>query len=315
LAGWLVGAGARHLVLVGRRGVTTATQRAALSALEADGAEPDPDTIDRNLGLLSALVADVDRFTTAAEFPALVTEASAQHLISAHVAQLASVTCEDSIVLVPVPKVSGQPDPQDPMDPAAQIITEIHGFAIGALTLDQVRADVQPLRWPQCLPSFWCAMTQIAPGEPGVFREEVGDCQGGGGGASPAQPHVWFHPYLTIGCRNQPATVAPKGFRLTYDLTQAKKLQELSAGLQKALVQDGNVEVDQGEIKVDFHPGPGSSGPNTVDITTTKIIRFKRPFPTGAVGLLACVSGWGDHTRKMMTGCLGPHGPHEEHHP
>jgi acyl carrier protein len=38
LARWLVGAGARHLVLVGRRGATAATQRAAIAALEADGA-------------------------------------------------------------------------------------------------------------------------------------------------------------------------------------------------------------------------------------------------------------------------------------
>ncbi len=37
-AGRLVGAGARHLVLVGRRGVTAATQRAAIAALEAEGA-------------------------------------------------------------------------------------------------------------------------------------------------------------------------------------------------------------------------------------------------------------------------------------
>jgi len=39
LAAWLVEAGARHLVLVGRRGAATAAQRDALRALEASGAE------------------------------------------------------------------------------------------------------------------------------------------------------------------------------------------------------------------------------------------------------------------------------------
>ncbi|MBK6309181.1 MAG: hypothetical protein WAX12_15355 [Candidatus Microthrix subdominans] len=241
---------------------------------------------------LSREVLDSDRFTTADPWADLTQVAVDRGLISARVAELVNVGCDAWVTLVPVKSATGVT-----IDPAARIISTITNFDLGAVTVATVKECVDPLNWPRCLPSFWCAMEPIAaPASAGpvrFVREVVGDC-----------PQAWFNPYLRYAAKESPGE-----YVLQYDLAGPGNLALLSSVGVPPLVQDTRVEVDSGLIKISHRQRPGGPpGHLEADITTSKTIRFAEPLPTGAIALFACISGWADKTREMMTGCLGSAG-------
>ncbi len=249
-------------------------------------------SVEGGLEDLTQEVLDSDRFTTADPWSELTRVAVDRVLISAQVAELANVGCDDWVTLVPVASATG-----DTIDPAARIVSTITNFDLGAVTVATVKESVDPLNWPRCLPSFWCAMKPIAaPASAGpvrFVREVVGDC-----------PRAWFDP-----CLRYVAKESPGEYVLQYDLAGPGDLSLLSSVGVPPLVQDPRVEVDCGLIKISHRPRPvGPPGHLEADITISKTIRFAEPLPTGAMALFACISGWADMTRGMMAGCLGSAG-------
>ena len=208
---------------------------------------------------------------------------------SQRVAVLAMVSCEDSTDL----KQIGAD-----VDQVAHIITRVPDFDVGTRTLDQVLDAVQPLEWPDCLKGFWCDMRKITrpagmpSPPPDYYREVVGNC-----------PTKWFEPYLAVEVRDLvDIDDNVHGFDLQYALASETALTALSARRRTALAQDDRVGFDSGSII--FKNFRTVGGTNRVDITTSKSIGL-RELPTGGVALFACVTGWADHTRMMMSGCLG----------
>lgn len=210
------------------------------------------------------------------------------------VAQLALHGCEDSVVHVPltVNNITSTV-------PAARIVTRIPNFDVGSQrSLGDVKAALHPTNWPVCLHTFWCDMITVplpvgaAAGPKFYCREVVGDC-----------PTTWFEPYLVFATSDLPNPQNPSGFMIEYALAAPADLVML--GGNQPLHQDAHVEVDSGAIIV-MKSSSWSGTHHAVDITTSKTIRFQDPLPTGGVAMLACVSGWADQTRGMISGCLGP---------
>ena len=205
---------------------------------------------------------------------------------------LAQVGCEDWITIVPF-----EHDGHTDTDPVARIVSKVEHFDVGSRTLAQVKAKLQPAKWPGCLKSFWCKMTAIKDPHTGmgtdVLQESVGDC-----------PTVWFEPYLEFRGRDlTDSSGAVNGFEIQYGLAPAPALARLGPKAGNPLPQDPQVLVDSGTVRVIWRPG-ASSRHHEIDLMTTKSILFSPPLPTGGVALVACISGWADMTRLMMTGCL-----------
>ncbi len=240
-------------------------------------------------GQVRALMPDKGDGPRARTWSHVVNQVYEQNLVSPRVAALASMGCQDSIVFAPVARADGEVN----LDPAASIVTMVPASPIGDTEIDDVQELLQPARWPHCLGSFWCSMTPETPPDAvrqdGVtwFQEVVGDC---------ADQAPWFQPYLRFATR----ALGDDAFELQYDLCDAA---EIEAG---ALQQDAHVEVDQGVIRARVTPGDGG---NMLQVWTTKVIRLCPPLPTGGVAILACVSGWADQTRQMITGCLASKEP------
>ena len=264
----------------GRGGVTPGDVEPSRESLVADA--------ERLVGLL-----EDETFASAESFTDVVGLAAAQQLISADVAELASIGCEDSVTFVEVER-----DGTVEIDPAAHIVSTVQNFEIGSRSFTELHSAMDPARWPGCLGSFWCGM-RLIDDPAGVlgpdvraFHEQVGEC-----------PPDWFAPYLVFGTRRLLQTGNQDGFDLQYDLCPDAALAALgSPGV--ALAQDRRVEVDAGSVMVKRSQGTTGPAPGRVDITTSKTIRFAEPLPTGGIALLACISGWADVTREMMTGCL-----------
>ena len=276
-----------------RAGALVPLVDAARSAAHSgEGGGSSDETLVADAERLAELLED-PKFPAGETFPEVVEVAVDRHFISAEVAQLASIGCEDSVTFVEVVR-DGEVD----VDPAAHIVSTVQGFEVGSRTLGDLERLLDPANWSTCLGSFWCAMAPL--GDPGKvlgngirgFQEQVGDC-----------PAVWFMPYLVFATVRRPSTGDQVGFDLQYDLCRDAALMALSnAG--SVLSQDRRVEVDAGSVIVERSRGTTGSAPGRVDITTSKTIRFAEPLPTGGIALLACISGWADLTREMMTGCL-----------
>jgi hypothetical protein len=253
------------------------------------------DTLARCQDLLE-LISAPDQADRSEDWPRLVQTALQQNLISRSVAELAVVGCDDWETYVPVTR-NGYTD----IDPAARIVVKIPNFDVGTRRLADIKATLQPGNWPHCLGSFWCSMSKVpvpsgvVKGPKSWYQEVVGDC-----------PSHWFHPYLVFAAIDYATpSVIPNGFELQYDLCSPADLASLSAGKKQPLVQDTRVEADSGKIIVAFRQKPGApAGHHEIDVTTSKTIRFQAPLPTGGVALLACICGWADQTRGMISGCL-----------
>ena len=279
-----------------QRDLLAAAVRPLVAGARGDAESVDPERRRGSGSPTSSTSSSSPWFATAEKWDGVVQAAEEQGLVSSQVAMLAHVGCEDWVTLVPVEVADGTD-----IDPAARIVSTVKGFDVGTRTLGKVRTLLEPTNWPTCLKSFWCSMNAVTASGVSTtpikfYQERVGDC-----------PTVWFEPYLRFASRDlRGANNKVNGFELQYDLALASDLKALSAKPSKKLTQDGRVEVDRGLIKVVIRHPPGApTGQNQVDITTSKSIRFREPLPTGAVALLACVSGWADMTRTMMAGCLG----------
>lgn len=240
---------------------------------------------------LTDLLADSERFPSAEAWPRLVEAVFDVGFMSGEVAGLAQVTCHDEVTYAPLP--------DGDVDPAPEITTQVLGFDVGERSLDDLRAALQPHNWPQCLEHFWCDMREIEP-TPTMnaekltwYQEEVGEC-----------PDLWFDPYLVFGTRE--LTDGRAGFGIQYGLCPPADLDSLNTDRITPLEQDTRVQADTGELIVVIRQKPGAPpGHHEIDMTTTKTILFGDSLPNGGVALLACVTGWGDQTRMMLSGCLG----------
>jgi hypothetical protein len=291
---------ARTLEPLVRTALAEDPERSSEARSSSDRTAPDVTILSPMLLELTNLVTTDRRFRRAEDWPDLVVAATQQKLISNHVAQLARTGCEDWDKFATV-----NHDGHAELDPAARIVVTIKDFDVGTRKLAWIENKLKPSHWPTCLGSFWCSMTvvpvppHLALGPRAWYREVVGDCPTG----------HWFRPYLvfaTVDLSSQAGLLPGEtGFELQYDLATASDLHDLHPGASSPLVQDPKVEVDSGIVKVVYRPAPGAAaGHHVIDITTSKTIRFRQPLPTGGVALLACVSGWADQTRMMITGCL-----------
>lgn len=278
------------------RPVVSDARASALVPAFADGeiSQGDVDeepVVEATANLIELLASDA--FSTAEDWQRLVEECANRGYASAAVVSLALVSCLDRMTWKKLP--SGD------IDPVASIHTTVRGFDIGNLTMEQVRTRLQPAAWPECFGSFWCAMEQLdaPPRGPQTAstwcREEVGDCP---------DHEVWFNPVLRFDMRNQEIEGGGLvGFQIHYGLATPEDMAALNAVRNTVGQQDSRLIDDSGMIIVERQ---GASADTTlVDIGTTKNIGFLG-YPTGAVALLACVTGWADQTRLMMDGCLSP---------
>ena len=119
--------------------------------------------------------------------------------------------------------------------------------------------------------------------DPFYRRECVGDC-----------PTHWFQPYLRFACRTTFDGSTPNGFELQYDLCTPQECHDF--GVQ----QDDRVLADAGVVRLRKNPD------NSISVWTSKVISFAPPLPSGGMAMVACASGWADHSKAMLTGCFKP---------
>jgi hypothetical protein len=264
---------------------------AALSEARASGGF-DRDEALREAHNMVAFLTAPDGPRDAEKLSDMVQGAAARTWVSTAVAVLANVSCLDRPVWHR--NAAGQ------IDAAAHIDASITDFKVGNKTLAQVRTKVKPTNWPACLGSFWCEMHGVRPpssmpvGASTYYREVVGDC-----------PTAWFSPYLSFATIDDyvDANGDPNGFELQYALASPDDLTALNHGRASPLIQDARLTADQGSVIIDNFRTV-ASGDNRIDITTSKTIGFPN-FSSGGVALFACITGWADQTRVMMSGCLG----------
>jgi len=242
---------------------------------------------------LSEMMGDVRRFPDGAGYAQLAVESHAMNLLSATTAALAGVTCKEGTALFKVPNTGDS-------DVAAVITSQVVVSAADCPVKD-LRLRFHPGRWPACLPSFWEAMDPLAPPppkspspaiDPGtsvfVYREHVGD---------QASKSPWFNPVLEFWYSDLmagPATArAVNGFAIHYGMAKT-----LPAGA----AQDPHILVDDGEMTV--RRSNASNGSMTVTATTYKELAMGPPLPSAGLAIFACASGWGDHAKALVTGCL-----------
>lgn len=223
-----------------------------------------------------------------------VVEAAAERgVLSTMTAALASATCNESTAWFQVP---GSAD----VDAAAVITSQIVVDDVAERSVDDLRLNFHPGRWPTCLPAFWLEMKALAPpdklpsptddpeGTKFVYRERVGDR---------ANNSEWFRPVLEfwydelIGGPVTDRDVV--GFAIHYGMADP-----LPAGE----AQDARILIDDGELTA--RRSQSVSGVMTVTATTHKVLAMQQPMSGPGVAVFACASGWADQAKALITGCL-----------
>lgn len=289
----------RALFLAGRLldEVDTSPDSAFVAALQAvvtfgpdQGDVPDPPTAALRL---SDLIGDVERFPGRGGYVAMAAAAQADGLVSTTTATLAAVGCRESTAWFEVPGTAGAD--------VAAVVTSRVVVTAAECSVGDLRLRFHPGRWPACLPTFWGAMDPLAPPppkapsptvDPGtsrfVYREHVGD---------QTNNSHWFDPVLEFwydDLLSGPATDrVVDGFAIHYRLARTPP-----AGA----AQDPRILVDDGEMAV--RRSKVANGSMTVTATTYKKLAMLKPLPSAGLAIFACASGWADHAKALVTGCL-----------
>ena len=264
---------------------------------------PTDEQRERSIAALDHLT-DVDRFPTIASWPDLVDSSSPDSCSAPSVAKL-----RQDRVRGPDRLRSRRPTRPSPpsSEPAARIVTSVGGFPIGSMTLDDVATKLRPPHWPACLKSFWCAMRDVDPptNPKNAARVVVP------GGRRVTCPNVWFDPHLRFFTRDLvDASGVRNGIELQYDLCDAADIAVIASKAKAKApnddppAQDARVEVDIGVLRANVDPGAGTRRREPPLDLDEQGDQTEGTVPTGGVAILACVTGWADQTRVMITGCL-----------
>ena len=269
---------------------------AFVSALEgvvtADVGPPieDPSAAARTI---AEMMADVEQFPAGDGYVRLAAMAQAEGTLSAPVAEIAATACAEATAWFTVP---GTTD-----DDLAAVVTSTINVTTDACSVADLRLRFHPGRWPHCLPSFWGAMDPLAPPaphlpsptvDPGdqlfVYREHVGDQANGS---------QWFSPVLEFWydeIEGGPAgNRVVDGFALHYGMATT---------LPPGVAQDQRILLDDGEMTV--RRSNVANGTMGVAATTYKKLAMRQPLPSAGLAIFACVSGWADQAKALVTGCL-----------
>jgi hypothetical protein len=149
-------------------------------------------------------------------------------------------------------------------------------FRSDSVTIDDVKAVLDPLNWDDCC-KFFCSMSPLAADNHGwrqVLEEVSADCPS------------WS---LKTGIKYWNRDLIGGGASVTYDLCDTQP-----AGA------DRTVLVDNGVIIVKPLPGPIG-----VEVWTTKNVLFDGPISGTATVMFACLSGWADVGQDLILGCAG----------
>lgn len=242
---------------------------------------------------LIEMIDDHDRFPGGAGYAALAAEAHEAGLVSSTTAALAAVACDEATARFEVPGTGALG--------VAAVVTSRVVVAADDGPVSDLRLRFHPGRWPACMPTFWAAMDPLAPPPPDapsptvdpgtslfVYREHVGD---------QSSASQWFNPVLefwydelTVG---PPTDRVVDGFAIHYGMART-----LPAGE----TQDTRILVDDGELTV--RRSNVANGSMTVTATTYKKLAMQGPLPSAGLAIFACVSGWADHAKALVTGCL-----------
>lgn len=198
------------------------------------------------------------------------------------------VNVRGATISIDLPSKAGR-GPGDSQAVASQILTtvKISGFTG---SIDDLKQKMNPRRWPQCLPTFWCSMDSTVDALPNddveYFIERVGDC-----------PTSWFHPCLKFAGQDKLDTAGKViGFDLLYGLWDPASPAEVGAVVANT-VQDDRLLVDDGVIKA-------LVGAGVLTVTFSKVICFRDPLPSASIALLVGATGWANQAAAMVTGCL-----------
>jgi len=242
---------------------------------------------------LADLMAETGRFSDRDGYAEMAATAQSMTLLSTTTAALAATPCDEATAWFRVP---GTDD-----DDVAAVVKSKVTTTVPECSVNDLRLRFHPGRWPACLPSFWGSMDPLAPPPPDapsptkdpggalfVYREHVGD---------QVNHSEWFSPVLEFWYDEVEGGPAANrvidGFAIHYGMASA-----LPAGS----VQDPRILVDDGELTV--RRSNVAKGSMTVTATTYKKLAMRQPLPSAGLAIFACVSGWADQAKALITGCL-----------
>lgn len=245
----------------------------------------DPAVIDERV---AELAHSFREFPARERFSDLLALAGERQLLSASVAIVAEtiVGIESGTTYITVPAGNRSSPDETTRAVATEIITTVEKRGV-TRPISEIKDAMRPTLWPDCLGSFWCAMTSVdADPDDGVdyFVEEVGEC-----------PDIWFHPCLKFAVQDiEDAQGTVVGFDIFYGL---QRPEDPAGAVLPGIVQDRNILADDGMINAVL-------AGEVLTVTFTKVIAFAAPLPSAAIALVVEATGWADQTAAMVQGCL-----------
>ena len=234
-----------------------------------DGIESD-DQAQRLLELLvddQLFVEDDDTARTADAWWEMLLELAYQQGLVPHPGLIGPRPCTGKLVMVDMPDGSGP------------VATLDAGFESDQIPFEKAVRFLDPVNWPGCS-DFWCDVKKIGGQAPGPYHyhEVVStDC--------PDKPAAWtIEAYLDFGFFHIPGQLAIAEYGLT-------KPHPLPA--DDVLVDEGSLVVR--EI--------GSAAAPKIRVTTTKRVRFNRPFSGEALALIMCALGYASIVEDLVFSC------------
>jgi hypothetical protein len=142
-------------------------------------------------------------------------------------------------------------------------------------TFDEAIRFIHPENWPQCN-RLWCDMRPLGERN-GVYK---------------------FHEVFSLDCERRPRDCT---IEADLDFTFQRFDHVAIADYRLSQPQPGgDVLVDEGSLVVQEVDG-------RLQITTTKRVKFNRPFSGEQLAMIACISGYGDVARDLFSCCARSH--------